>query len=243
VIQGKKVFLGNAEFLESYQISVQSFVEQADLLRDKGETVLFLGVNGETKAIMGVSDPLKENSQMVLEQLESKGLSLFIASGDHPLNVEKVAKSVGVRNWQGALDPQRKMEMVKKLQKEGRKVAFLGDGINDAPALTQADVGIAMGSGTGVAVECAGITLLKGDLEGILRSLELSRAMMRNIRENLFWAFSYNLVGIPLAAGVFYPVWGILLNPVFSSLAMTASSLLVVGNALRLERLRFRVAK
>ena len=243
VIQGKKVLLGNAEFLESYQISVQSFVEQADLLRDKGETVLFLGVNGETKAIMGVSDPLKENSQMVLEQLESKGLSLFIASGDHPLNVEKVAKSVGVRNWQGALDPQRKMEMVKKLQKEGRKVAFLGDGINDAPALTQADVGIAMGSGTGVAVECAGITLLKGDLEGILRSLELSRAMMRNIRENLFWAFSYNLVGIPLAAGVFYPVWGILLNPVFSSLAMTASSLLVVGNALRLERLRFRVAK
>lgn len=243
VIQGKKVLLGNSDFLESYQVPVQPFLDQAELLRSKGETVLFLGVNGETKAVIGVSDPLKENSKTVLKRLESKGLSLFIASGDHSINVEKTAKSVGVQNWQGGLTPQQKMELVKKLQNAGRKVAFLGDGINDAPSLAQADVGIAMGSGTGVAVECAGVTLLKGDLEGIIRSLDLSKAMMRNIRENLFWAFSYNLVGIPLAAGVFYPTWGILLNPVFSSIAMTASSLLVVGNALRLERLRFRVAK
>lgn len=243
LIGGKKVFLGNRELLESHHISCNAFLPQVQELLNKGETVIYLAIDKEVKALLGITDPLKETSERVLSNFRAQGFQLFIASGDHPKIVSEIAHQVGVKEWKAELKPIDKLNWVKELQSSGQKIVFLGDGINDAPALAQADVGIAMGSGTDVANESASITLVKGNLDGVVRALLLSSAMMKIIRQNLFWAFSYNIIGIPLAAGIFYPMWGIRLNPIFASLVMTLSSLLVVGNSLRLNRLVFRVAK
>jgi Cu2+-exporting ATPase len=179
----------------------------------------------------------------VIGNLEAQKLNLILASGDHPETAKKVAQSLGIKTWQGGLSPEDKAKMVRKLQEAGRKVVFLGDGMNDAAALTQADVGIAMGTGSDIAKSSGGITFVKGNLINLEQVFSISHSMMRNIRQNLFWAFSYNLIGIPVAAGLFYPVWGIQLTPVFASLAMTFSSLLVIGNSLRLKTKKYRNAK
>ncbi|MFM8269441.1 MAG: heavy metal translocating P-type ATPase [Pseudomonadota bacterium] len=237
IINGQKVLIGNEEFLKSEGVSLSNYEKDIEIMRNRGETLLFQAVEGELKSIFGIQDPLKREAKSVIKTLKSQNLKLYLASGDHPQNVGIIASELGVTDFQGKLSPTDKAKLVRELQARGEKVAFLGDGMNDAPALTQADVGVAMGTGTDIAKHSAAITLIQGDLYLFEKTFVLSRSMMQNIRQNLFWAFSYNLIGIPLAAGLFYPLWGIRLSPVFASLAMTVSSLLVVGNSLRLGRL------
>lgn len=236
-IDGKKVIIGNEDFLKNEGISLARFEKECGLLRDRGETVLFQSVEGELKSVFGIQDTLKAEAKTVIEKLRDQGLKLYLASGDHSKNTQLIASQLGISDQQGNLSPTDKAKLVQELQSKGERVAFLGDGINDAPALSQADVGVAMGSGTAIAKQSAAITLVQGDLFLLERTLYLSRVMMRNIYQNLFWAFSYNVIGIPLAAGLLYPLWGIRLSPIFSSIAMTVSSLLVIGNSLRLARI------
>jgi P-type Cu+ transporter len=187
--------------------------------------------------VLGVADPIKKSTPEAIRMLHEEGVRIVMLTGDNRTTAEVVARQLGIDEVEAEVLPQRKGEVVKRLQKEGRTVAMAGDGINDAPALAQAHVGIAMGTGTDVAMESAGITLVKGDLRGIARARKLSRGTMRNIRQNLFFAFVYNSVGVPLAAGVLYPVFGLLLSPMFASAAMTFSSISVISNALRLRKL------
>ena len=235
--------------IESQEVRIGSEEEeekgnpQIRALREDGQTVFVFSVNRKVVALFGIQDPIRKEAAKVISQLKKKQIKLVLASGDHPKNTEVIARKLGLENWAGGLSPSQKSDKVKKLQEVGHCVAFVGDGINDAPALTQADVGVAMERGTDIAKQSAPVTLLHGGLLGFERTLHLSQAMMKNIRQNLFWAFSYNVIGIPLAAGLFYPLWGIRLTPVFSSVAMTVSSLLLVGNSLRLLRLKFRNAK
>lgn len=236
-IEGKKVLIGNPEFLKSEGISLVEFEKEVDQFRNQGNTVLLEAIEGQLKAVFGIQDPLRPEARAAIQKLKNRKLKLYLASGDHPQNTQLVASKLDILNCQGGLSPTDKAKFVQGLQGLGEKVVFLGDGINDALALTQADVGIAMGTGTDIAKQSAGVTLVRGDLNAFDRTLLLSHSMMQNIRQNLFWAFSYNLVGIPLAAGVFYPIWGIRLSPIFASLAMTFSSLLVVGNSFRLGRI------
>lgn len=242
-VQGRELALGNEAFLDSLRVQTKGFGNEAKELGEKGETVLFLAIDHKVVALFGILDPPKSESKEVIEHLKKRGLALYLASGDHPETCNKVAKELGIDSWKGGLSPQEKAEWIKKIQAEGRRTLFLGDGINDAPALIQSDVGVAMGKGSDIAKSSGAMTFIKGDLTNLERALEISHSMMKNIRQNLFWAFSYNLVGIPLAAGVFYPIWGLQLSPVFASLAMTFSSLLVIGNSLRLRRIKYRVAK
>ena len=213
--------------------------ERAEELRGDGQTVMFVAIDGRLAGLLGVADPIKESAAEAVRQLHREGLRVVMLTGDNRTTAEAVARKLGLDDVRADVLPEEKGEVIKRLQAEGRTVAMAGDGINDAPALAQAHVGIAMGTGTDVAMESAGLTLVKGDLRGIGRARKLSRATMRNIRQNLVFAFLYNALGVPVAAGVLYPFFGILLSPMIASAAMTLSSVSVITNALRLRRIRF----
>jgi len=234
-IDGHTVAIGNQGMLSEVGATLAS-VTDADALRRNGETVMFVSVDGTYAGLVGVADRLKATTAEAIRELHADGLRLVMLTGDNRVTAEAVARSVGIDVVEAEVLPEQKAVVIKRLQAEGRRVAMAGDGINDAPALAQAEVGIAMGTGTDVAMESAGITLVQGDLRGIVRARRLSRATMRNIRQNLFFAFVYNVLGVPLAAGALYPLFGILLSPIIASAAMTFSSVSVIGNALRLRR-------
>ncbi|MBC7474740.1 MAG: copper-translocating P-type ATPase, partial [Candidatus Sericytochromatia bacterium] len=234
-IEGKIVFLGNKVLFEEQKINLLNLVEKADSLRENGETVMFVSIDGKPAGLVSVIDPIKENTIKAITALKNEGIKIVMLTGDNRKTAEAVAKKLGITEIEADVLPEKKGSVIKELQAKGKIVAMAGDGINDAPALAQAQIGIAMGTGTDVAIESAGITLLKGDLEGIVKALKLSRATMRNIRQNLFFAFIYNVVGIPVAAGILYPTFGLLLSPIIASAAMSLSSVSVISNALRLK--------
>jgi Cu+-exporting ATPase len=235
---GKNVALGNAKLLEELNIKAGELWGQSEELRKEGQTVMYVVVDGAIAGLLGVADPVKQSTPKAIELLHEDGIKIVMLTGDNRTTAEAVAKKLGIDQIQAEVLPEQKVEVVKRLQAEGRMVAMAGDGVNDAPALAQAHVGIAMGTGTDVAIESAGVTLIKGDLRGIAKARRLSRGTMRNIRENLFFAFIYNVLGIPIAAGVLYPFSGMLLSPVIASVAMTFSSVSVISNALRLNKLQ-----
>jgi Cu+-exporting ATPase len=235
-VDGRVIALGNEKLLEQLNIEAGGLLERAEALRKEGETVMFVAVDGKPAGLIGVSDPIKESTPEALRMLHEDGIRILMLTGDNRVTAEAVARRLGIDEIEADVLPQQKGEIVKRLQAEGHMVAMAGDGINDAPALAQAQVGIAMGTGTDVAIESAGVTLVKGDLRGIARARRLSRATMRNIRQNLFFAFIYNALGVPIAAGILYPVFGLLLSPIIASAAMSFSSVSVIGNALRLRK-------
>jgi Cu+-exporting ATPase len=234
-LAGRRVALGNRALMQDLQIEVGTLAGRADALRQDGWTVMFLAVDGRLAGLIGASDPIKASTPEAVEMLHREGLRIVMMTGDSRSTADAVARRLRLDDVRADVLPEQKREVVQQLQQEGRIVAMAGDGINDAPALAQADVGIAMGTGTDVAMESAGITLVKGDLRGIVRARRLSRATMRNVRQNLFLAFAYNAVGVPVAAGVLYPALGVLISPIWASAAMTLSSVSVIGNALRLR--------
>ncbi len=234
-VAGRRVALGNAKLMEELGIDAAAAAERAEGVRREGATVMFVAVDGRLVGLLGVADPIKETTPEAIRQLHAEGIRIVMLTGDSRTTAEAVARKLGIDQVQAEVLPDQKAEVVKRLQQEGRIVAMAGDGINDAPALAQAQVGIAMGTGTDVAMESAGVTLIKGDLRGIARARRLSHATMRNIRQNLFWAFAYNSAGIPIAAGVLYPFFGLLLSPIIAAAAMSFSSVSVVANALRLR--------
>ena len=235
-VDHRQVALGNTKLLEQLNIEAGGLIERAETLRKEGETVMFVAVDGRLSGLIGVADPIKESTAEAIRALHEDGIRIVMVTGDNRTTAEAVARKLNIDEVQADVLPEQKGEVVKRLQAEGRKVAMAGDGVNDAPALAQAQVGIAMGTGTDVAIESAGVTLLKGDLRGIVRARKLSRATMRNIRQNLFFAFIYNALGVPIAAGVLYPVFGLLLSPMIASAAMSFSSVSVISNALRLRK-------
>jgi Cu+-exporting ATPase len=235
-VEGRRIAIGNVALLEELGIDPGALRDRADLLRREGQTVMYVAVDGRPAGLLGVADPIKPTTREAIDTLHRDGITVVMLTGDNRTTADAVAKAVGIDRVEADVLPDRKAAVVKHLQAAGERVAMAGDGINDAPALAQADVGIAMGTGTDVAMESAGITLLKGDLRGIVRARRLSRATMTNIRQNLFFAFVYNVLGVPIAAGVLYPFSGLLLSPILASAAMTFSSVSVIGNALRLRR-------
>jgi len=236
-VEGRECALGNVAMLNEMKIDPEDLLGRAEALRGEGQTIMFLAVDGRAAGLFGVADPIKDSTPEAIRMLQREGLRVVMLTGDHRRTAEAVARRLGIDEVEAEVLPEQKGEVVKRLQAQGRIVAMAGDGINDAPALALAQVGIAMGTGADVAIESAGITLVKGDLQGIVRARRLSRATMRNIRQNLFFAFIYNSLGIPLAAGVLYPFFGLLLSPVIASAAMTFSSVSVISNALRLRKL------
>jgi Cu+-exporting ATPase len=236
-VDGKRVALGNAKLLEELNIEAGELWDQAEALRQDGQTVMYVVVDGVVAGLLGVADPVKPSTPQAIRMLHEEGIRIVMLTGDNRTTAEAVAKKLGIDEIQAEVLPEQKGAVIKRLQSEGRIVAMAGDGVNDAPALAQAHVGIAMGTGTDVAMESAGVTLVKGDLRGIVKARRLSRGTMRNIRQNLFFAFVYNVLGIPVAAGVLYPVFSVLLSPVIASVAMTFSSVSVISNALRLNKL------
>jgi len=236
-VEGRTVVLGNHRLIQDLGVPIGDLAERADALRREGQTAMFVAVDGRIAGLVGVADPIKESTPEALRLLRESGVRVVMLTGDSRATAETVARKLGITEIEAEVLPDQKSAVVKRLQAEGRIVAVAGDGINDAPALAQAHVGIAMGTGTDVAMESADITLVKGDLRGIARARRLSQATMRNIRENLFFAFVYNALGVPIAAGVLYPVFGLLLNPIIASAAMSFSSVSVIFNALRLRRL------
>jgi Cu+-exporting ATPase len=234
-VDGKKVVLGNHRLLEGPHGVLTELKKRAEELRAEGQTVLFVSIDGHPAGLLGVADPIKDSAPEAIRQLTEEGLEVVMVTGDSHTTAEAVAKKLGIAHVIADVLPPQKVQVVQKLKAEGRMVAMAGDGINDAPALAEADVGIAMGTGTDVAMESAAITLLKGDLLGVVRSRRLSEATMKNIRQNLFFAFIYNALGVPVAAGVLYPVFGLLLNPMIAAAAMSFSSVSVIANALRLR--------
>lgn len=237
-IGGRAVALGNAKLMSGLGIQFGDLEKQAGALRSDGATALFLAVDGKAGGIIAIADPIKATTQAALDQLRSDGVRIVMLTGDNKTTAEAVAKKLGITEVEADVLPQDKSRIVKKLTAEGRIVAMAGDGVNDAPALAEASVGIAMGTGTEVAIQSAGITLVKGDIAGIARAIVLSRATMRNIRQNLVFAFAYNGIGIPIAAGILYPAFGLLLSPIIAALAMSLSSVSVIANALRLRALK-----
>jgi Cu+-exporting ATPase len=235
-VDGRNVALGNTKLLEQLSIDAGTALERADAMRKEGETFMFVAVDGRLAGLIGVADPIKESTPEAIQALHKEGMRIVMLTGDNRTTAEAVARRLGIDEVVADVLPEQKGEVVKRLHNEGRVVAMAGDGVNDAPALAQAHVGIAMGTGTDVAIESAGVTLLRGDLRGIVRARRLSRAVMRNIRQNLFFAFIYNSLGVPVAAGVLYPVFGLLLSPMIASAAMSFSSVSVIGNALRLGK-------
>ncbi|MCI0336635.1 MAG: heavy metal translocating P-type ATPase, partial [Acidobacteria bacterium] len=237
-VNGKTIALGNRRLMGDLSITIDSGTEaKADQLRQDGQTVIFVARDGRLAGLLGVADPIKDTAREAIGALHAEGLRIVMLTGDNRTTAEAVARQLAIDEVIAEVLPQQKIEVVKRMQSEKRIVAMAGDGINDAPALAQADVGIAMGTGADVAMESAGVTLVKGDLRGITRARRLSQATMRNIRQNLFFAFIYNLLGVPIAAGVLYPVTGLLLSPMIASAAMTFSSVSVIANALRLRKL------
>ncbi len=236
MVGGRAVALGNLKLLDDMSVDPGSGRERADALRADGQTVMFLLVDGKLAGLVGVADPVKETTPEALKQLHHEGLRVVMLTGDSRTTAEAVAKKLGIDEVMAEVLPSDKADAIKRLQAQGRFVAMAGDGINDAPALAQAQVGIAMGTGTDVAMQSAGVTLVKGDLRGIVRARRLSRATLANIKQNLFFAFVYNTLGVPIAAGVLYPFFGVLLTPVMAAAAMAFSSVSVIGNALRLRR-------
>ena len=237
-VDGTHVALGNRMLLEELHVDSDGLVQRAEALRANGQTAMFVVVDGKPAGLLGVADPIKETTPEAIRQLHDDGIRIVMLTGDSRTTAEAVAKKLNIDQVIAEVLPEDKASVVKKLQAEGRFVAMAGDGINDAPALAQAQVGIAMGTGTDVAMESAGVTLVKGDLRGIVRARFLSRATMRNIKQNLFFAFVYNSLGVPIAAGVLYPFFGLLLSPMIAAAAMSFSSVSVVGNALRLRGVR-----
>ncbi|MGH6815639.1 MAG: copper-translocating P-type ATPase, partial [Hyphomicrobiaceae bacterium] len=237
-VEGQRIVLGTAAFLAGQGIDAARFAEEADNLRRDGATVVFAGVDGRAAGAIAVADPIKRSTPAALAALQEEGLRIAMLTGDNRATAEAVARRLGITEVEAEVLPHDKGAAVTRLQRAGRVVAMAGDGVNDAPALAAADVGIAMGSGADVAIESAGITLLKGDLDGIVRARRLSRATMRNIRQNLVFAFAYNIAGVPIAAGVLYPFFGLLLSPIVAAAAMSLSSVSVIANALRLKTVR-----
>jgi len=233
-VSGKQVAVGNAELFHDLSVDPAPLLKRAEALRKEGQTVMLVSVDGKAAGLVGVSDPIKESTPDAIRELRAAGLKIIMVTGDNKATAKAVADKLGIEFYADVL-PQKKAEVVKERQQKGSVVAMAGDGVNDAPALAQADIGIAMGTGTDVAMEAGGITLLKGDLRGILRARHLSKSTMLNIRENLFFAFVYNAVGVPLAAGVLFPHFGLLLNPMIAAAAMSFSSVSVIANALRLR--------
>jgi P-type Cu+ transporter len=237
-VDGRVVALGNVALMRELGIEVGAVLSRADELRTEGQTVMFVASDRRLVGLIGVADPIKESAPEALEQLRQAGLSIVMLTGDSRRTAEAVATKLEIAHVEAEVLPERKIEVVRDLRSKGRKVVMAGDGVNDAPALAAADVGVAMGTGTDVAMQSAGVTLVKGDLRGIVRARRLSHATMRNIRQNLFFAFVYNALGVPIAAGVFYPWTGLLLSPIIASGAMTFSSVSVIANALRLRRVQ-----
>ena len=234
-VEGRRVLLGSSTFLGDNGIDTSSLAAEADRLRGDGATVIFVGVDEQVAGIIAIADPVKDTTPAALEALRAEGIEVVMLTGDNRVTAEAVARRLGIDRVEAEVLPDHKSDIVKRLRAEGRVVAMAGDGVNDAPALAAADVGIAMGTGTDVAIESAGITLLKGDLTGIVRARKLSQATMSNIRQNLVFAFIYNVAGIPIAAGVLYPAFGWLLSPMIAAAAMALSSVSVITNALRLR--------
>jgi len=239
-IDGHQVIIGNADFLRSHGLPAERFSHQANELRQDGATAIYLGIDQEVAGILAISDPVKPTTPAALAALRDDGIHVVMLTGDNRITAEAVARRLGIEEVEADVLPDRKSAVVERLRREGRVVAMAGDGVNDAPALAAADVGIAMGTGTDVAIESAGVTLLKGDLQGIVKARHLSAATMRNIRQNLFFAFIYNAAGVPIAAGVLYPAFGLLLSPVIAAAAMALSSVSVIANALRLRAVRIK---
>jgi Cu+-exporting ATPase len=237
-VEGRSVAIGSINHLEALGVEAGALRTRADQLRREGQTVMFVAIDGRPAGLIGVADPIKPTTADAIAALRADGITVVMLTGDHRGTAEAVATVAGIDRVEAEVLPEEKVSVVKRLQARGERVAMAGDGINDAPALAQADVGIAMGTGTDIAMESAGITLVKGDLRGIVRARRLSKATMGNIRQNLFFAFVYNLLGVPIAGGVLYPAFGLLLSPMIASAAMTFSSVSVIGNALRLRRLK-----
>ena len=234
-VDGQPVLLGNGTLLEEFKVDAGSLAEKAQAMRSGGQTVMFVGISGKIGGLLAVADPIKKTTPEAIQQLHAEGIRIVMLTGDNKVTAEAVAKKLNLDEVVAEVLPDQKVEAVKKFQQGGHIVAMAGDGINDAPALAQAEVGIAMGTGTDVAMESAGVTLVKGDLTGIVRARRLSRATMANIKQNLFFAFIYNTLGVPIAAGILYPHFGILLSPIIAAAAMSLSSVSVIGNALRLR--------
>ena len=237
-IDGHHVALGNQKLMDDLKVAAGGLAAKAETMRGEGQTVMFVAVDGTITGLIGVADPIKATTADAIRQLHDEGIRVVMLTGDSKTTAQAVAKTLGIDELIAEVMPDQKAETIKRLQSEGRIVAMAGDGVNDAPALAQAHVGIAMGTGTDVAMKSAGVTLVKGDLLGISRARRLSRATIRNIKQGLFFAFIYNILGIPIAAGVLYPAFGILLSPMLAAAAMSLSSISVIGNALRLRRLR-----
>ncbi|MCG2601377.1 MAG: heavy metal translocating P-type ATPase, partial [Achromobacter sp.] len=237
-VQGRDVALGNRALMDALGVEIGALAERAEALRGEGKTAMFLAVDGRAAGLVAVADPIKETTPAAIRALHEEGIRIVMLTGDSATTARAVAGKLGIDEVMAEVQPDQKAQKIKELQAQGRFVAMAGDGINDAPALAQAQVGIAMGTGTDVAMESAGVTLVKGDLTGIVRAIRLSRATMRNIRQNLWFAFGYNSLGVPIAAGVLYPFFGILLSPIIAAAAMSFSSVSVIGNALRLRRAR-----
>jgi Cu+-exporting ATPase len=235
IVDGKNVLLGNRKLLDEFNIDPGETVVQADNMRKEGATVMFVAVDNTIAGLVAVADPIKETTPEAIQQLHKENIRIVMLTGDNKTTAEAVANKLDIDGVVAEVLPDEKAAVVKKYQQQGEIVAMAGDGINDAPALAQAEVGIAMGTGTDVAMESAGVTLVKGDLIGIVRARKLSRATMSNIRQNLFFAFIYNSLGVPVAAGVLYPIFGILLSPIIAAAAMSLSSVSVITNSLRLK--------
>jgi P-type Cu+ transporter len=235
-VGGQQLVLGNEKLLEELGVDVRPLHEHTETLRHNGRTVVFLVRDRTLLGLLGIGDPIKDTTPQAIQALHEAGVQVVMLTGDNRTTAESVARSLNIDQVLADVQPAQKVEAIKRLQTEGRMVAMAGDGVNDAPALAQAQVGIAMGSGTDVAMESAAVTLVKGDLRGIVRARRLSEATMRNIRQNLFFAFLYNTLGVPIAAGVLYPAFGLLLSPPIAAAAMSMSSVSVIGNALRLRR-------
>jgi Cu+-exporting ATPase len=238
VVDGSTVLLGNLKLMDDFNIETSSYTDKAEKMRKGGQTVIYVAADDTFAGLLAIADPLKESTPSAIQQLHEEGLRIVMMTGDNRSTAEAVAAKLNIDEIVAEVLPDEKAAAIKKMQEDGRMVAMAGDGINDAPALAQAHVGIAMGTGTDVAMESAGITLVKGDLTGIVRARKLSKATMANIKQNLFFAFIYNSLGVPVAAGVLYPFFGILLSPMIAAAAMSLSSVSVIGNALRLRHMK-----
>jgi len=237
-IEGQRIALGNARFLAELNVATTTLDSEAERLRQDGATAIYVAVDGKAAGVIAIADPVKTTTPEALKALTAEGVRVVMLTGDNKTTAQAVARRLGIADIEAEVLPDQKSAVVEKFRREGRVVAMAGDGVNDAPALAAADVGIAMGTGTDVAIESAGVTLLKGDLTGIVRARRLSAATMGNVRQNLFLAFVYNAAGVPIAAGVLYPWFGILLSPIIAAAAMALSSVSVISNALRLRRVR-----